>query len=97
MRTPRTRFADWLAGLRELTGQDDHPKAFGCGGDRDRGKREPMGRAAAELSDIPIATSDNPRGEDPAAILAEVETGLRNGGASKYLKVIDRREAIAPK
>ncbi len=83
-----------LAGLRELTDKTII-LVFGCGGDRDRGKREPMGRAAAELSDIPIATSDNPRGEDPAAILAEVETGLRNGGASKYLKVIDRREAIA--
>jgi UDP-N-acetylmuramyl tripeptide synthase len=54
-----------------------------------------MGRAAAELADIPIATSDNPRGEDPAEILKEVERGLIAGGASKYLKFVDRREAIA--
>ena len=83
-----------LTGLRELTDRTII-LVFGCGGDRDRGKREPMGRAAAELSDIPIATSDNPRVEDPAAILAEVEVGLKNGGASKYLKFVDRREAIA--
>lgn len=82
-----------LEGVRELTDKTII-LVFGCGGDRDRGKREPMGRAAAELSDIPIATSDNPRGEDPAEILKEVEGGLRNGGASKYLKFVDRREAI---
>ena len=67
---------------------------FGCGGDRDRGKREPMGRIAGSLSDIAIATSDNPRSEDPEAILAEVEKGLAGSGATKYLKVTDRREAI---
>lgn len=67
---------------------------FGCGGDRDRGKREPMGRIAGTLSDIAIATSDNPRSEDPEAILAEVEKGLAASGATKYLKVSDRREAI---
>jgi UDP-N-acetylmuramoyl-L-alanyl-D-glutamate--2,6-diaminopimelate ligase len=67
---------------------------FGCGGDRDRGKRAPMGRIAGSLSDIAIATSDNPRSEDPDAILAEVEEGLVLSGATKYLKVPDRREAI---
>jgi UDP-N-acetylmuramoyl-L-alanyl-D-glutamate--2,6-diaminopimelate ligase len=67
---------------------------FGCGGDRDRGKRAPMGRIAGSLSDIAIATSDNPRSEDPEAILAEVEKGLALSGATKYLKVTDRREAI---
>ncbi|MGH9441172.1 MAG: UDP-N-acetylmuramoyl-L-alanyl-D-glutamate--2,6-diaminopimelate ligase [Thermoanaerobaculia bacterium] len=82
-----------LRGVRELTDKKII-LVFGCGGDRDPGKREPMGRAAAELSDIPIATSDNPRGEDPQEILREVEVGLRNGGASKYLKFVDRREAI---
>ena len=82
-----------LSAVRELTDKTVI-LVFGCGGDRDRGKREPMGRAAAELSDIPIATSDNPRGEDPAEILREVEVGLRNGGASKYLKFVDRRQAI---
>ncbi len=67
---------------------------FGCGGDRDRGKRAPMGRVAGSLADIAIATSDNPRSEDPEAILAEVEVGLIASGATKYLKVADRREAI---
>jgi len=67
---------------------------FGCGGDRDRGKRAPMGKVAGSLSDIAIATSDNPRSEDPEAILAEVEVGLVASGATKYLKVADRREAI---
>ena len=67
---------------------------FGCGGDRDRGKRAPMGKVAGSLSDIAIATSDNPRSEDPEAILAEVEVGLVSSGATKYLKVADRREAI---
>ncbi len=83
-----------LAAVRELTDKTII-LVFGCGGDRDRGKREPMGRAAAELADIPIATSDNPRGEDPVEILKEVERGLVSGGASKYLKFVDRGEAIA--
>ena len=83
-----------LAAVREITDKTII-LVFGCGGDRDRGKRAPMGRAAAELADIPIATSDNPRGEDPAEILKEIESGLVDGGASKYLKFVDRHEAIA--
>jgi UDP-N-acetylmuramoyl-L-alanyl-D-glutamate--2,6-diaminopimelate ligase len=67
---------------------------FGCGGDRDKGKRAPMGEIAGRLSDIPIATSDNPRSEDPEAILSEIEKGLAASGATKYLKIADRREAI---
>jgi UDP-N-acetylmuramyl-tripeptide synthetase len=66
---------------------------FGCGGDRDRTKRAPMGEAAASLSDVVIATSDNPRTEDPEAILSDVEVGLRAAG-KPYLKIVDRREAI---
>jgi UDP-N-acetylmuramoyl-L-alanyl-D-glutamate--2,6-diaminopimelate ligase len=66
---------------------------FGCGGDRDRTKRAPMGEAAASLSDVVIATSDNPRTEDPEAILRDVEEGLRSAGRP-YLKIVDRREAI---
>jgi UDP-N-acetylmuramoyl-L-alanyl-D-glutamate--2,6-diaminopimelate ligase len=67
---------------------------FGCGGDRDRGKRAPMGRIAGSLSDIAIATSDNPRSENPEDILRDVEAGLSASGATKYLKIVDRREAI---
>ena len=54
---------------------------LGCGGDRDRGKRAPMGEIAGRMSDIPIATSDNPRSEAPEAILAEVERGLAASGS----------------
>ena len=67
---------------------------FGCGGDRDRGKRFPMGRIAGILADVAIATSDNPRSEDPQTILDEVERGIRSSGAKTYLKITDRREAI---
>ena len=66
---------------------------FGCGGDRDRTKRAPMGEAAASLSDVVIATSDNPRTEDPEAVLRDVEVGLRSVG-KPYIKIVDRREAI---
>jgi UDP-N-acetylmuramyl-tripeptide synthetase len=67
---------------------------FGCGGDRDRTKRAPMGEAAATFSDIVILTSDNPRTEDPEAILADTEVGLRRVTGKPYLKIADRREAI---
>jgi UDP-N-acetylmuramyl-tripeptide synthetase len=66
---------------------------FGCGGDRDKSKRAPMGEAAANLSDVVILTSDNPRTEDPEAILADVEVGLRET-SKPYEKIADRREAI---
>jgi UDP-N-acetylmuramyl-tripeptide synthetase len=66
---------------------------FGCGGDRDRTKRAPMGEAAASLSDVVIVTSDNPRTEDPSAILRDAEVGLKKVG-KPYLKIADRREAI---
>ncbi len=66
---------------------------FGCGGDRDRTKRAPMGEAAATLSDFIILTSDNPRTEDPLAILADAEVGLLPVG-KPYEKIVDRREAI---
>ena len=82
-----------LEALRELT-EKKIVLVFGCGGDRDRGKRVPMGQIAGRLSDIAIATSDNPRSEDPEAILAQVEEGLKASGAKKYLKIADRAEAI---
>ena len=68
---------------------------FGCGGDRDRTKRPIMGRIAAQLSDIVITTSDNPRTEDPEAILSEIEAGVAEViGKKTHEKVTDRREAI---
>ena len=68
---------------------------FGCGGDRDKTKRPIMGRIAAELSNAVIATSDNPRGEDPTSILAEVMTGVREKIGNKAVDEIpDRRQAI---
>jgi UDP-N-acetylmuramoyl-L-alanyl-D-glutamate--2,6-diaminopimelate ligase len=71
---------------------------FGCGGDRDRGKRPKMGRAAVEFSDVVILTSDNPRTEDPLTILREVEAGVREAlqgrPSVQYHMVADRREAI---
>ena len=82
-----------LAAVREMTDRKI-VLVFGCGGDRDRGKRAPMGEIAGRMSDIPIVTSDNPRSEDPEAILSEVEKGLVASGATKYLKIADRREAI---
>jgi UDP-N-acetylmuramoyl-L-alanyl-D-glutamate--2,6-diaminopimelate ligase len=82
-----------LAAVRELTDKKIL-LVFGCGGDRDRGKRAPMGEVAGRLADIPIATSDNPRSEDPEAILDQVEEGLKAAGARKYLRIADRREAI---
>jgi UDP-N-acetylmuramoyl-L-alanyl-D-glutamate--2,6-diaminopimelate ligase len=66
---------------------------FGCGGDRDHTKRAPMGEAAGSLSDVVVLTSDNPRTEDPEAILRDAEVGLKKTGKS-YLKIADRREAI---
>ena len=69
---------------------------FGAGGDRDRDKRPKMGRAGAELSDLTVITSDNPRSEDPEAIVAEVAAGAEGAaGAAELEVVVDRREAIA--
>jgi len=80
---------------------------FGCGGDRDRGKRPLMGEAAGRLSDVVILTSDNPRTEEPGHIIAEAEVGLVQTGQLKvaetaaistlqqgYLVIADRRTAI---
>ena len=70
---------------------------FGCGGDRDRTKRPLMGEVAAKGSDFVVVSSDNPRSEDPLAIIDEVEVGVRRAGGiegQNYRIVADRREAI---
>jgi UDP-N-acetylmuramoyl-L-alanyl-D-glutamate--2,6-diaminopimelate ligase len=64
---------------------------FGCGGDRDRGKRPLMGEAATQLADVAIVTSDNPRGESPQAIIDEILRGI--GSAARTVEP-DRKEAI---
>src|SRR6266516_5367893 len=68
---------------------------FGCGGDRDRAKRPLMGEIAGKLSDLAVVTSDNPRSEDPEAIIAQVVGGLRrSAGPDRFQVVADRRAAI---
>ncbi len=69
---------------------------FGCGGDRDRGKRTAMGATAARMADLLFPTSDNPRNEAPEAILAEVEEGIGTvpGGLTRSFMSVDREEAI---
>jgi UDP-N-acetylmuramoyl-L-alanyl-D-glutamate--2,6-diaminopimelate ligase len=102
-----------LSGLKGIVengtkGRGKMITVFGCGGDRDRTKRPLMGKVAGQYSDLAILTSDNPRTEDPLAIMAEVEKGLESlplkewrvdeitlwRSKKGYLKVPDRREAI---
>ncbi len=66
---------------------------FGCGGDRDRSKRPMMGRISGSLADYTVITSDNPRTEDPEAIISQIEEGIKET-AAKYACITDRREAI---
>jgi UDP-N-acetylmuramoyl-L-alanyl-D-glutamate--2,6-diaminopimelate ligase len=66
---------------------------FGCGGDRDRGKRPQMGRLAAALADRVVVTSDNPRGEDPRRIIDDIVSGVRGAGGGMVIEP-DRRAAI---
>ena len=66
----------------------------GCGGDRDKTKRPIMAEAACEHSDKAIFTSDNPRSEDPAQIIRDMEQGLPASARRKYISIVDRREAI---
>jgi UDP-N-acetylmuramoyl-L-alanyl-D-glutamate--2,6-diaminopimelate ligase len=79
-----------LTTLRPLT-QGRLIAVFGCGGDRDRGKRPLMGRIAVQLADLAIATSDNPRTEDPGSIIDEIERGM---AGAPHLRIVDRLAAI---
>jgi UDP-N-acetylmuramoyl-L-alanyl-D-glutamate--2,6-diaminopimelate ligase len=79
-----------LATLRPLT-RGRLVVVFGCGGDRDKGKRPIMGRIAAEGSDVAVVTSDNPRTEDPVAIIDDIEQGM---GGIAHQRIVDRMEAI---
>ena len=85
-----------LTALARQVAAESHGKiitVFGCGGDRDRTKRPRMGLAAGEGSDFVVATSDNPRSEDPSAILAEIEPGLQQS-KTRYTIEPDRTAAI---
>ncbi|MDR0967174.1 MAG: UDP-N-acetylmuramoyl-L-alanyl-D-glutamate--2,6-diaminopimelate ligase [Myxococcales bacterium] len=84
-----------LAALRPLT-TGRLICVFGCGGDRDHGKRPLMGEAVARGADVAIVTNDNPRSESPEAIAAAIEEGLKRGGLSldRYAVELDRRCAI---
>ncbi len=80
-----------LTGARLIT-------VFGCGGDRDRGKRPLMGQAVAELSDVGVLTSDNPRTEDPERIIDDIVPGLSAGGSRTgfgHFREADRKKAIS--
>ncbi|HSN69785.1 MAG TPA: UDP-N-acetylmuramoyl-L-alanyl-D-glutamate--2,6-diaminopimelate ligase [Thermoanaerobaculia bacterium] len=84
-----------LRAVRELAPSRRILLVFGCGGDRDAGKRPLMGAIAATMADRTIVTSDNPRGEDPLVIIRQIEDGYREAGRGECEAVPDRREAIA--
>jgi UDP-N-acetylmuramoyl-L-alanyl-D-glutamate--2,6-diaminopimelate ligase len=81
-----------LHAVREIAGERKLKLVFGCGGDRDRGKRPEMGEIAARLADEVVVTSDNPRSEPPEAIIAEIVQGIRGGS---HIEIADRGAAIA--
>jgi len=89
------RVAATLKGFAERKGKR-LLTVFGCGGDRDRAKRPLMGREAGRFSDVAIVTSDNPRTEDPEAIIEEILPGLKDAGLSddRILRIVEREKAL---
>ncbi len=84
-----------LATIKKLKkGFEQVITVVGCGGDRDKTKRPLMAEAACEYSDKAIFTSDNPRSEDPAQIIRDMEEGLSAAARRKYISIVDRKEAI---
>lgn len=84
-----------LETIREVReGNENIITVIGCGGDRDKAKRPMMAKIACELSDQVVFTSDNPRGEDPLAIIEDMKRGLDPNHFKKYLIISDRAEAI---
>jgi UDP-N-acetylmuramoyl-L-alanyl-D-glutamate--2,6-diaminopimelate ligase len=81
-----------IAKLRK--GDEDVITVVGCGGDRDKTKRPIMAQVACDLSTKVFLTSDNPRSEDPNDILSDMEQGLSSAAKRKYIKIVDRKEAI---
>jgi UDP-N-acetylmuramoyl-L-alanyl-D-glutamate--2,6-diaminopimelate ligase len=82
-----------LDSVREVSGAGKIITVFGCGGDRDKTKRPKMAKSASSRSDLTVATSDNPRTEDPNQILRDVVAGIVPGRDS--IAILDRREAVA--
>jgi UDP-N-acetylmuramoyl-L-alanyl-D-glutamate--2,6-diaminopimelate ligase len=84
-----------LTALRPIVAKDrELVCVFGCGGDRDKGKRPQMGRIAASLADRVIVTNDNPRSEDPQAIANAIAQGIHEAGNRRYRVELDRAAAI---
>lgn len=82
-----------LLAVRDLAADRRVILLFGCGGDRDKDKRAKMGAIAVRLAGRTVLTSDNPRGEEPDAIIDDIEKGMR--GANTYVRITDRRKAIS--